>query len=327
MNTRAFGRDKIAISEVGLGCWQFGGNWGEMSVETAKSILWASLESGVAFLDTADVYGNGKSEEIIGSFLAEVNRDDVFVATKVGRKEVYPDKYSEYSIRNKIEESIQRLGIDALDLVQTHCVPTEIMRSGEIYEWLEKLVEAGKIKRFGASVESVEEGLMLIEQVPSLYSLQVIFNIFRQKPLEGLFPRAQEAGVGIIARVPLASGALSGKFTKASTFGESDHRNFNRDGAFFNVGETFAGVPFAKAIEFADELKELAPEGMRLSEMALRWILDSEAVSVVIPGASSEEQAVSNARVSELPRLDEKLVRAIREMYRDRISQFVRGVY
>lgn len=327
MNTRAFGRDKIAISEVGLGCWQFGGNWGEMSVETAKSILRASLESGITFLDTADVYGNGKSEEIIGSFLAEVNRDDVFVATKVGRKDVYPDKYSEASIRKKVEESIQRLGVDALDLVQTHCVPTEIMRDGEIYEWLETLVDEGKIKRFGASVESVEEGLMLLERVPSLYSLQVIFNIFRQKPLERLFPRAQEAGVGIIARVPLASGALSGKFTKDSAFGESDHRNFNRDGAFFNVGETFAGVPFANAVEFADELKELVPEGMRLSEMALRWILDSEAVSVVIPGASSVGQAVSNARVSELPRLDEKLVSAIREMYQDRISQCVRGVY
>lgn len=298
-----------------------------MPQETANSILRASLEAGITFLDTADVYGNGKSESIIGGFLAESNREDIFAVTKVGRKDVYPDKYSEASIRKKIEESIERLGVDALDLVQTHCVPTEIMRSGEIYGWLEKLVDEGKIKRFGASVETVDEGMMLIEQVPSLYSLQVIFNIFRQKPIEKLLPKAREAGVGIIARVPLASGALSGKFTKESTFEESDHRHFNRDGAFFNVGETFAGVPFEKAVEFADELKELAPGGMSLSEMALRWILDFEAVSVVIPGASSEAQATSNAKVSDFPRLDDNLSDAIGEMYRDRISQFVRGVY
>ena len=295
-----------------------------MSGKTARFILGASLESRVTFLDTADFCGNGKSEEIIGGFLVEANRDDVFVATKVGRKDVYPDKYTESTIREKVEESIQRLGVDALDLVQTQCVPTEIMRRGEIYEWLEKLVDEGKVRRLGASVD---EGLMLIEQVPSLYSLQVIFNIFRQKPLERLLPKAQEADVGIIARVPLASGALTGKFTKESTFGVSDHRNFNRDGAFFNVGETFAGVPFEKAVEFADELKELAPEGMSLAEMALRWILDCEAVSVVIPGASSEEQSAGNARVSELPRLNEKLGDAIREMYQYRIRKFVRGVY
>ena len=327
MNTRLFGRDKVEISEVGLGCWQLGGNWSHVEDETAKAILNASLDAGITFLDTADVYGAGRSETIIGDFLKETNRDDVFVATKVGRLDLYPDMYTEESVRSHIEDSLKRLQTDSLDLVQTHCVPPKVMESGEIYQWLGTLKQEGKIRRLAASIETIEEALMLIENVPDLYSLQVIFNIFRQKPIHELFDKAKEKQVGIIARVPLASGVLSGKFTKETTFGTGDHRNFNKDGQIFNVGETFAGVPFERGIEFAQKIETLRPEGMSLAQMALRWILDHDAVSVVIPGATKPEQAISNAAVSNFPPLGEEIHNQLDRLYKDEIHQEVRGAY
>ncbi len=327
MNKRSFGRDGVEISEVGLGCWQLGGNWSHVEDETAKAILKASLDSGITFLDTADVYGAGRSETIIGKFLKEVGRDDIFVATKVGRLDLYPDKYTEEAVQSHIEDSLRRLQVDSLDLVQTHCVPGEIMESGEIYQWLGNLRQAGKIKRIAASIETVEEALMLIDSVPELYSLQVIFNIFRQKPIHELFEKAKEKQVGIIARVPLASGVLSGKYTKDTTFGKGDHRNFNKDGKFFNVGETFAGVPFEKGIEFVQKIEALRPENMTLAQMALRWILDFDAVSVVIPGATKPEQAVSNAAVSDLPSLSSEIHQSLSDLYQNEIHEEVRGVY
>ncbi len=328
MNERRFGRDSIAISEMGLGCWQIGGNWGQVEESVAQSILTEAVETGVTFLDTADVYGNGRSEEIIGRFLRNAaSRSELFVATKVGRGPMYPNGYTEAGVRSAIEGSLTRLGVDALDLVQTHCIPEEAMRSGEVYGWLQTLVDEGKIKRVGASVETVDEANWLIDNLDCLYSLQIIFNLYRQKPIDTVFANAQARQVGIIARVPLASGALSGKFTKETVFGEDDHRNFNRDGAMFNVGETFAGVPFEQAVAFADEIRSLTPDGWSVADLALRWILDFEAVSVVIPGATRVEQARGNARVSELPPLSADIHERLRALYREKIESSVRGRY
>lgn len=327
MNNRSFGKDKIEISEVGLGCWQIGGNWGHVEEDVARSILKTAVDSGVSFFDTADVYGGGRSEEIIGRFLKEVGTKDLFVATKIGRGEMYPDKYSKKGIRSGIEGSLSRLGVESLDLVQTHCAPMDIMRSGEIYEWLGDLVDEGKVRRIGASVETVEEANMLIENLDSLYSLQIIFNIFRQKPIGELFEKAKSREVGVIARVPLASGVLSGRFTQETEFETEDHRNFNKDGAAFNVGETFAGVPFEKGIEFAKTIERMKPASISMTEMALRWILDFDAVSVVIPGATKVDQVKTNAGVSELPRLNEEIHRDLEKLYREEIADSVRGAY
>ncbi|MBT5169507.1 MAG: aldo/keto reductase, partial [Opitutales bacterium] len=316
-----------SVSEVGLGCWQLGGDWGHVDDETALAILRASYDSGVTFFDTADVYGGGRSERIVGQFLKLIGGDAPFVATKVGRGEVYPDGYTEEAIRSRIEDSLNRLNVEVLDLVQTHCVPLEVMRSGEIYEWLGRLVEAGKILQFGASVESVAEADMLLENCSGLYSLQIIFNIFRQKPIDALFDKAQRKQIGIIARVPLASGVLSGKFEAKTIFGENDHRNYNKDGEMFNVGETFAGVPFEKAVELADRLGSMTPARTGLAKMALRWILDFDAVTTVIPGATRIEQARGNAGVSDLPSLNDSLHGDLKALYDSEIEALIRGIY
>ncbi|MBT5813430.1 MAG: aldo/keto reductase [Opitutales bacterium] len=327
MKYRAFAKDGASVSEVGLGCWQLGGDWGHVDDETALAILRASYDSGVTFFDTADVYGGGRSERIVGQFLKLIRGDAPFVATKVGRGEVYPDGYTEEAIRSRIEDSLNRLNVEVLDLVQTHCVPLEVMRSGEIYEWLGRLVEAGKILQFGASVESVAEADMLLENCSGLYSLQIIFNIFRQKPIDALFDKAQRKQIGIIARVPLASGVLSGKFEAKTIFGENDHRNYNKDGEMFNVGETFAGVPFEKAVELADRLGSMTPARTGLAKMALRWILDFDAVTTVIPGATRIEQARGNAGVSDLPSLNDSLHGDLKALYDSEIEALIRGIY
>jgi len=327
MEYRNFGKDHIRISEVGLGCWQIGGNWSRVDESDALAILRTAVEHGITFLDTANVYGAGRSEQIIGRFLKEACSAEIFVATKVGRGEMYPENYTERGIREDVEASLSRLGVDALDLVQTHCVPSGIMRSGEIFEWLETMVGEGKIKRIGASVETDDEANLLLENLDTLYSLQMIFNVFRQKPIETVFDKAKAKKVGIIARVPLASGVLSGKFNKDTAFEETDHRNFNRDGAAFNVGETFAGVPFEKGVEFAQAIEKIKPDTLSLSEMALRWILDHEAVSVVIPGASRTEQAADNARVSQLPRLSDEVHEKLKALYQEKIARSIRGAY
>ena len=286
MKTRKLGTYGYSIGEVGLGCWQFGGDFGDMPEETAMSIMASAVENGINFFDTANVYGAGRSEDLIGRFLRECP-SSVHVATKFGRgADVYPDNYSEDTLRSSVKGSLKRLGADRLDLLQLHCVPPEVLQKGEIFEWLRQLKTEGLIKAFGASVETIEEGLLCMEQ-EELLSLQVIFNIFRQRLLSKLLPLAQSKGVGIIVRLPLASGLLSGKFTKDTTFAQSDHRNYNRDGQFFNVGETFAGLPFEKGVKLTDRIKAILPEGMSMIQLALRWILDHDAVSVIIPGASS----------------------------------------
>jgi aryl-alcohol dehydrogenase-like predicted oxidoreductase len=326
MKKRKLGNTQFEISEVGLGCWQFGGDFGPMEDDTAQSIMYAAVENGITFFDTADVYGAGKSENLIGWFLKETDQE-ITIATKFGRNaDVFPDNYTKEKLRNTVTGSLQRLGVERIDLLQLHCVPIDILRHAEIFEWLRQIQTDGLIKNFGASVESVEEALICLEH-EDLVSLQVIFNIFRQKLITDLFPIAKAKNVGIIVRLPVASGLLAGKFTKSTNFVETDHRNFNRDGQLFNVGETFAGLSFDKGVELADELKTLLPEGMSLLQMALRWILDFDAVSVIIPGASSAKQARENAAVSKLPPLNKQLHSQLTEFYKNHVHDHIRGPY
>ena len=326
MKTRTLGKEGFVIGEMGLGCWQFGGDWGAMDESTADEIMSASIGSGVNFFDTANVYGSGRSEEWIGKFLAD-REDSVVTATKYGRgPQAYPDNYTEAGLRRAIEESRARLRVETIDLLQLHCIPMSVLAAGDVFDWLRRAQADGLIRHFGASVESVEEGMLCLGQ-EGLLSLQIIFNLFRQKPAEELLPRAKERGVGIIVRLPLASGLLSGKFTAATEFSESDHRNYNRDGAAFNVGETFAGLTLAKGTELTDRLKPLVPTGMTMAQMAMRWILDHDAVSVIIPGASSVAQARENAAVSALPPLSAELHRELAGLYQNGVRPHIRGPY
>ena len=327
MKTRLLGKNGFKVGEIGMGCWQLGADWGPSIAEgTAFAILAAAVENGVDFLDTANVYGNGRSETVIGRFMKETGKP-VSVATKFGRgPDVYPDNYSEDALRRSVDASRQRLGVETLALLQLHCVPIEILRQGHIFDWLRRIKQENLIGHFGASVETVEEGLLCLEQ-DDLLSLQVIFNIFRQKLVGELLPRAEAQGVGIIVRLPLASGLLTGKFTGETTFPETDHRHYNRDGQQFNVGETFAGLPLEKGVELTDRLKPLLPDGMSMARMALRWILDHEAVSVIIPGASSPEQAKSNTVVSDLKPLSGELHRTLSTFYAEHVHGHIRGPY
>jgi aryl-alcohol dehydrogenase-like predicted oxidoreductase len=325
MHQRKIGKSDLQVGEIGLGCWQFSSDFGRMEASLAGEIMTAAVESGTDFFDTADVYGSGWSESLIGGFLRRTGRP-VVVATKFGRGGVYPDGYTEEALRTGAVGSLKRLGVEVLDLLQLHCIPMKVMQAGEIFEWLRRLKTAGKIRHFGASVETVDEARLCL-QADGITSLQIIFNIFRQKPIAELFPAAQARGVGLIIRLPLASGLLSGKFTRETHFVESDHRNYNRDGQAFNVGETFAGLPFEKGVELADGLKPFVPAGMSMAQMTLRWILDFAAVSVIIPGATSPAQARANALVSDLAPLPQELHRKLADYYKAEVHQHIRGAY
>lgn len=327
MKTRVFNGGDEEVSEVGLGCWQFGGDWGDVSENEALAILNASVEGGVTFFDTADVYGGGRSETIIGKFLAQTS-DSIFVATKLGRAgdPGGAENYTRAAIRAHTEASLRRLGVEALDLTQLHCVPPEVLEQGDVFDWLRELRQEGKIRHFGASVESMEEAHTCLRQ-EGLASLQIIFNIFRQKPIDVLFDQAREKSVALIVRLPLASGLLSGKYKTDTQFAPSDHRTYNRDGQAFNVGETFAGLPFETGVELADALKPLVPEGMTMAQMALRWCLDFEAVTAVIPGAKNPQMAEGNAAASALPPLSPALHQRLREFYSARVAENIRGPY
>ncbi len=327
MNHRPFGGDAFQTSEIGLGTWQIGGSWGNVDDATAARALEAAMESGVNFLDTADVYGGGLSETRIGNFL-EAHGHRAFVATKLGRggDPGWPGNFSRDAFFAHAEASRKRLRVDALDLIQMHCLPTDLLRAGACFDWLREMKSAGLIRRWGASVESMEEARICLQQ-DGLAALQIIFNIFRQKPIDTLFADAKAKGVALIARLPLASGLLSGKFTRDTRFAPDDHRNFNRDGQSFNVGETFAGLPFEKAVELTEELRALLPAEPAMAQLALRWILDFDAVAVIIPGAKRPEQARENAAASALAPLSAETHERLRRFYRERVAPHIRGPY
>ncbi|MFP4144247.1 MAG: aldo/keto reductase [Phycisphaeraceae bacterium] len=322
MNTRDLYARGPQVTECGLGCWQLGGGWGNpFSTETAHEILDTAYTRGIRFYDTADVYGGGESERCVGSF--RQSHPDIFVATKLGRRGLYPDNYTRETLREATQRSLESLGVNRIDLTQLHCLPENVLREGKVFDWLREQQDEGLISGFGASVETVSEGLVCLEQ-EGLKTLQVIFNILRQKPLEELLPKAQEKGVGIIVRLPLASGLLTGKFTRDTQFREGDHRHAHLHGEH---PESFGGIPFEKGVELADELKTMVPEGMTMVQMALRWVLDHDAVSVVIPGASSPEQARANAAASELPPLPDELHQQLATFYREKVHEHIRGPY
>ncbi len=327
MNTRPFGTTGRNVSEVGLGCWQIGGNWGDVSDDTALQTLRAAVDAGTTLFDTADVYGAGRSETLIGKFLKET-RAPITVATKLGRFSPpgWPDNFSRAGIRQHTEASLQRLGVDALDLTQLHCIPFDVLQRGEVFEHLRELKREGKIRDFGVSVESMDEALFCVKQ-EGVASLQIIFNLFRQKPAHALFDEAKRRRVALLVRLPLASGLLGGKMTKATSFPADDHRNFNRDGAAFNVGETFAGLPFDKGVELADALKSFLPAGLTLPELALRWCLDFDAVTAIIPGAKNPEQARANTRASSLAPLPKDLHAKLADFYTREVAPHIRGPY
>ena len=328
MNKRAFGRTGFDTSDVGLGCWQLGGFcWGDVDEQKAFDILNAAVSNGVNFFDTADVYGEGRSEILIGAFMKQCS-EDIYIATKIGRflRPGWPANFTREVMKQHIEECIERLGVDVLDLVQLHCIPTEVMACGEVFDHLREFKAQGLIKDFGASVESMAEALMCIEQ-DDLASLQIIFNIFRRKPITALFDIAAEKNTAIIARVPLASGLLSGKLSLDTQFPDNDHRKFNKDGELFNVGETFAGLPFEKGVAVSDKIRQLVPEGMSMAQMSLRWILDHDAVSVVIPGASRSEQVLSNCAVSDIDPLAAGLHEELGRLYDTEVHDSIRGPY
>lgn len=332
MKYRTLGNTDTAVSEISLGAWQLGGaDWGNVSDDDAFAILQCAVDKGINFFDTANVYGQGRSETLIGRFLADTNTQ-VHVATKLGRElpgmhNGWPKRITLDMAREATVASIKRLGVDSLFLQQWHCIPTDMLRDGEAIGHLKTLQKEGLIQHFGISVETVEEALIVIDQGGAA-SLQVIFNIFRQKLVDELLPKAKAANVGLLARVPLASGVLSGKFSAATTFGDNDHRNYNADGAAFNVGETFAGVPFAKGVELAEQIDTLtASTDAPLAQRALRWILDHDAITCAIPGATKLSQVESNAAASDLSPLGDDIHTKLRDLYDTAIAPAVRGAY
>jgi len=324
---RRLGSIDFQAFEVGLGTWQLGSDWSKVDDKSSQEILAAAVDQGVNFLDTADVYGDGLSEERIGKFLKRC-KEEVFVATKFGRfpHPGWPKNFSLYSIQTHIENSLKRLGVEALDLVQAHCLPEDFLKKPELVEWLKILKKQGKIKNYGMSVETVEQAQYCLE-LEGVSSLQIVFNIFRQNPIAGLLDKAKQKGVAIIVRLPLASGLLSGKFSKGTEFDEEDHRRYNCDGQYFNVGETFSGIPFPKGVDLVEELKALVSPGMTMTQMALRWILDFDGVSVIIPGATSVKQVVENTSASDLPALSEGLHQKIQEFYQKKVVKHIRGKF
>ena len=323
MNFRTLGKTGLSISEISLGTWQVGGKWGEpFSHENADHILNAAVDAGINFVDTADVYGDGESEKAVGR-LVRSRSEPVFVATKCGRRfqPHVADAYQPAALRQFVEDSLRNMQLETIDLVQLHCPPTEVYYRPEIFEEFDRLRAEGKIRYLGVSIEKVEEGLKAIE-FPNVTTVQLIFNMFRQRPPELLFREAARRNVGLIVRVPLASGLLTGKFSAQSTFTPDDHRNFNRHGEAFDKGETFSGVDYATGLQAVDELKQAFPN-QSLAAIALRWILMFDEVSCVIPGASRPEQILSNIHAAELPPLTPEQMQTVRDIYDRRIKPAV----
>ena len=324
MNYRKLGKTGFEISEISLGTWQIGGKWGsDFSDNTAEKTINTAIDKGINFIDTADVYEAGLSEKAVGRVVRS-RSERIYVATKCGRQ-INPhtsENYTPEVLTKYIEESLNRTGFEALDLIQLHCPPTEVYYRPEIFDTFQKLKDQGKILHFGVSVEKVEEGLKAIEY-DIVDSVQIIFNLFRQRPSELFFQQAKKKDVGIIARVPLASGLLTGKFDKDASFDKEDHRNFNRNGEAFDKGETFSGVDFERGLKAVEELKKLFPEVQNLAPIALQWILKFPEVSCTIPGASKEEQLLSNLSIYELPELNSEKIKQMNKIYEENLKQEV----
>lgn len=318
------GRTGREVTVVGLGCWQLGADWGTVEDDTAMAVLDAAVDAGVTFLDTADVYGDGRSERLVGRLLAQRPDAGLVVATKMGRRAAphVADAYTLDAFRAWTDRSRENLGVDTLDLVQLHCPPTEVLSRDEVYDALDTLVAEERIAAYGVSVETVDEALTAIAR-ENVASIQIILNVFRRKPLERVLPAAAEAGVGIIARVPLASGLLSGRYDETTTFAADDHRTFNRQGESFDVGETFAGVPYEVGVAAARDVAALTPEDATTAQLALRWIIDQPGVTTVIPGASRPEQARANAAAAGLAPLSAEQLAALERIYDEQIREHV----
>ena len=323
MNYRSLGRTGWKVSEISFGAWAIGGFWGKVSDEEALGALHKAIECGVNFLDTADVYGDGRSERLIAQ-LKKIRKEEIIVATKAGRRlsKQTVDGYSRQNLTTWLEDSLRNLSTEALDLLQLHCPPTELYDHAEVFGILDDLVKTGKIRYYGVSVEKIEEAMKAIEY-PNVQSVQIIFNCFRQRPAELFFAQAKKRQVGILARVPLASGILAGKLRRNSTFAADDHRNFNRHGEMFDVGETFSGVDYDTGLEAVEEIRRLLPAGVSMSQFALRWILMFDAVSCAIPGGKRAEQVADNCRASDLTRLTDETVSAVKRIYDSKIRPLV----
>ncbi len=315
MNYRLLGKTGMKVSEISFGAWAIGSAWGLVDDRESLAALHKAVDLGVNFFDTADVYGNGRSERLIGKLLRE-RSETIYVATKAGRK-LNPhvaEKYTAIAIRKFVEGSLKNLRVEALDLLQLHCPPPQIYYTPEMFKELDDMVKAGKLKNYGVSVEKVEEALKAIEY-PGVKTVQIIFNMFRQRPAELFFREARSRWIGVLARVPLASGLLTGKMTRATRFRADDHRTFNRKGQAFDRGETFAGVDYGRGLQAVEELKQIMPHGMTMTQFALKWILMHDAVSCAIPGAKKPEQVEDNCHASNAPRLSRRTMRQVKEIY------------
>jgi aryl-alcohol dehydrogenase-like predicted oxidoreductase len=323
MKYRALGRTGWKVSEISFGAWAIGGSWGRVSDQDALAALHKALDCGVNFIDTADVYGDGRSERLIAQ-LKKSSKDEIIVATKAGRRLTTQtvEGYSRENLAKWIDDSLRNLGTDSLDLLQLHCPPTELYLRHEVFAMLDDFVKAGKIRHYGVSVEKIDEALKALEY-PNVKTVQIIFNCFRQRPAEVFFQQAQEQQVGILARVPLASGLLTGKLRRDSTFARDDHRNFNRHGEVFDVGETFSGVDYETGLDAVEQMYSLVPAGASMTQFALRWILMFEAVTCAIPGGKNPEQVTENCRASEVAPLTPEIMAAVRRIYGRRIRELV----
>ncbi|MCZ0703807.1 aryl-alcohol dehydrogenase-like predicted oxidoreductase [Natronobacillus azotifigens] len=327
MKYNQLGKTDLKVSELSFGTWAIGGSWGNTSDEEALKALERAMDAGVNFFDTADVYGDGHSEELLAK-ATKGKESEIHIASKFCRAgDIHdPATYSEESVTAYLENSLKRLQRDQLDLYQIHCPPFEILKDGRVFEVLDKLKQQGKIRYYGVSVETVEEGLFCLEK-ENVSSLQVIFNMLRQKPLEELFPTAKQKGVGIIARVPLASGLLTGKFTTDHQFETDDHRQFNKDGEAFNVGETFGGLPFEKGVALSNQLSWVAEDRGNRTRAALKWIMQQEGVSTVIPGFKNVRQVEDNLQAVEVPHFTQDELEKIRVFYKNEVHEHIRGRY
>jgi aryl-alcohol dehydrogenase-like predicted oxidoreductase len=323
MKYRELGRTGWKVSEISFGAWAIGSMWGQVDDRESLAALHKALDVGINFFDTADVYGDGHSERLLGRLRKE-RKEPFYIATKVGRRlpAQTPEGYNQENLTRFVEASLRNLQTDCLDLVQLHCPPNQTYYRPETFQALDRLIEAGKIRHYGVSVRTVEEGLKAIEY-PGIQSVQIIFNMFRHRPAELFFPQARRRRVGILTRVPLASGMLSGRMTRATAFSKDDHRNFNRQGARFDRGETFSGVDYNLGLEIVESLREILPQGATMAAFSLRWILMFDAVTCAIPGGKRPSQVEENARASDLPPLTEAAMRRVGELYDLRLREHV----